>query len=105
MVISSSVYLTFEVVLNTQIEVIVSAPSLPINMVRIKISFPATPRSGVMPVERPTVPNADVTSNKICIKEYSGSQTHSARVPRLTTSRDKKATIKAFDMTSSDIFL
>ena len=63
MVMPSSVNLAFAVGLKVHRDAMVSGPSLPINMIRIITSFPAVPRSGVIPVDRPTVPNAEVTSN------------------------------------------
>lgn len=45
-----------------QSEATVRGPSLPIYMIRIDSSFAPIPRSVVIPVERPTVPKALVTS-------------------------------------------
>ncbi len=42
----------------------VTAPSLPINITRIITILPAILSSGVMPVDRPTVPKAETTSKK-----------------------------------------
>ena len=39
------------------------SPNLPANMVQARISFPTLEREVVMPVVRPTVPKAEVTSN------------------------------------------
>ena len=41
----------------------VKGPNLPANMVQARISFPTLEREVVMPVVRPTVPKAEVTSN------------------------------------------
>ena len=68
----------------------VKAPSLPINMTRIMINLLIGIRSGVIPVESPTVPKADTTSNKICINSRSGSRIHSRNVAIQTTRIDRK---------------
>lgn len=41
----------------------------PINIIKIRITLPQTVISAVMPVDRPTVARADVTSNKMRMKE------------------------------------
>ena len=71
----------------------VKAPSLPINIIRIIKSLLKFPSSGVIPVESPTVPKADVTSNISWIKLYPGSNMQSSNVPPHTTSRDRNAII------------
>ena len=43
----------------------VSGPVRPINMVSMMIIFPAGLRKGVIPVDKPTVPNADMSSKSI----------------------------------------
>lgn len=40
-------------------------PILPVNIVKIITNFPNVDRSVVIPVDSPTVPNAETTSNKI----------------------------------------
>ena len=51
----------------------VSVPILPMYMVRMIIVFPAKLKEDVIPVDKPTVPNADISSNKRLIKLLSGS--------------------------------
>ena len=46
----------------------VTGPTRPANIVRINQILPAVDNVGVIPVDNPTVPNAEVTSNKILIK-------------------------------------
>jgi hypothetical protein len=41
----------------------VRGPILPMNMVKIMMYFPASDIKGVIPVDKPTVPNADTSSN------------------------------------------
>ena len=86
-------------------DISVNAPSRPINIIAVSRSLPAAPSSGVMPVESPTVPNAEVTSNRFCIKEYSGSRTHIKKVPVQTTIRDRNITVNALEMVSAGSFL
>ena len=81
----------------------VNAPSLPINIITIMTIFPAVPSSGVIPVESPTVPNAETTSNKSCMKLYSGSSMHIRKVPIHTTARDNVVIIYALETLSFDI--
>ena len=53
-----------------------------------------------MPVDRPTVPKADVASNKSCRNVRSGSRRHRMNVPPASTNADSSVTIKAFWTTS-----
>ena len=46
----------------------VKLPTLPINIKKIITSLPTIVSVGVIPAERPTVPNADITSKVIVIK-------------------------------------
>ena len=59
----------------------------------------------MIPVERPTVPNAETTSNNSCIKLYSGSSTHIKNVATHTTVPESIVIINAFEIFCSDIFL
>lgn len=86
-------------------EIKVNAPTLPVNMTRMITAFPATLSAGVIPVERPTVPNAETTSNNSCIKLYSGSSTHIKNVATHTTVPESIVIINAFEIFCSDIFL
>ena len=70
------------------------------NMVKIRTSLLAGFRSGVMPVDRPTVPKAETSSNKSWRKEQSGSKMQSKKVPQHTTKRDKSAIMEDLDMDS-----
>ena len=78
----------------------VKVPTLPANMVKIKISLLATDKSGVMPVESPTVPNADTSSNNSWIKLYSGSKMHRRNVPIQTSSMERSDIMKALETAS-----
>ena len=51
-------------------------------------SLATHPKDGVMPVERPTVPKAETSSNRSWRKVYSGSRMHSKKVQAHTSSRD-----------------
>ena len=82
-------------------EIKVNAPTLPVNMTRMITAFPATLSAGVIPVERPTVPNAETTSNNSCMKVQPGSRMQSRNVPQQTTNRDKRAITAAFDKASA----
>ena len=52
----------------------VSGPILPISIVSVISNFPTTLRLCVMPVVRPTVPNAEVVSKSTLIKELPSMQ-------------------------------
>ena len=58
---------------------------------------------GVIPVESPTVPKADVTSNISGRKAVCGSKMHRRKVPAHTTSRERKAMRYAFEIPSAGI--
>ena len=75
----------------------VNAPSLPINMTEMITSLPAVQSSGVMPVERPTVPKAETTSKNIWIKLQSGSNMHMKNVAIQTTVIDRTVIIHALE--------
>ena len=70
----------------------VKAPILPVYITRIMTSLPATDSPGVIPVDSPTVPNAEITSNKSWIKVQSGSRIHIRNVAMQTTPRDRIVT-------------
>ena len=55
--------------MNIQSETIVKGPTLPMNIVTIITNLPATESVGVIPVDRPTVAKADMTSK---IRSLSG---------------------------------
>ncbi len=56
------------------IEAMVRGPSLPIYIIKIETILDPVERSGVMPVERPTVANALVISNRILVRLIPGSK-------------------------------
>ena len=72
-------------------------------IVKIIIIFPKTLKCDVIPVDNPTVPNADVLSNNNCIKVNLGSTIHNKNVLIMTTHKDKIATTKACIIIPSDI--
>ena len=72
----------------------VTGPTLPANMVIINHTFPAVDNVGVMPVDKPTVPNAEVTSNKTLIK-LTRSVMVSAMVTMTTKIKDMNITENA----------
>ena len=59
---------------------IVSVPILPTNIVSIKIYLDVSVKPAVIPVDKPTVPNADTSSNNIRIIAVSGSRIASKKV-------------------------
>ena len=61
-------------------------------MTRMITSLPTADRSGVIPVESPTVPKAEITSNSSWIKVQSGSSTHIRKVATHTTPSDRLVT-------------
>ncbi len=73
------------------------------NMVRQRRILLISVKCGVMPVERPTVPNPDTTSKKICINVRCGSVMQIARVMKHTRIAAKKVTVNAFRMLSEGI--
>ena len=81
----------------------VSGPSLPINMVVIRISFAPAFKSGVIPVDSPTVPKALTVSNSNFIKSSSGSAMHIRKVCTQTTASASMAMRNAWDTTSVGI--
>jgi hypothetical protein len=64
----SSEYVTPGNGLNDQIEAIVRGPRRPTNIVMMITSLLAADRFGVIPVDNPTVPNAETVSKRSCIK-------------------------------------
>lgn len=101
---SSSEYLALGSVRLTHIESNVMIPTLPINITKIITPFPAMLSSGVIPVESPTVPKAETTSNRSCIKLYSGSNIHIKNTAIHTTVPESIVIINAFVIFCSDIF-
>src|SRR5699024_3533618 len=57
-------------------------------------------RSGVIPVESPTVPNADTSSKSRCTKLHSGSVMQSRKVPAHTSSTERSEIVQAFERAS-----
>lgn len=86
--------------LYTHIVAIVRGPSLPINIVITTMFLLSGERAGVMPVESPTVPNADAASNTASPKLISGSITQSSNETNKTSINAKVAMKKAFSMVS-----
>lgn len=58
----------FGVFLEAKIKASVRGPSFPTIMSTIIVSFPIPSRLPVIPIDSPTVPNADTTSNKFARK-------------------------------------
>ena len=73
----------------------VNGPSRPMYMTATSKSLAAGPNPVVIPVDKPTVPNADVISNRISINPSPGSSTHMAKEPAQTTSIDNVLTTAA----------
>ena len=89
MVTGSSVYLALGSGWSIHMETRVNAPILPVYITRMMTSLPAADRPGVIPVESPTVPKAEITSNRSWIKVQSGSRTHIRKVATHTTPSDR----------------
>jgi len=81
----------------------VRVPILPIYMVRIIIVLPAKLNDEVMPVDKPTVPNADISSNKRLIKLLPGSVIASTNVEMKIREIENKAIEKALLIVSLEI--
>ena len=81
--------------LNIQIVTVVSGPSLPMYMIRISSSLLHGLKPGVIPVDRPTVPKAEVISSMMSPKGIPGSSMHMAKIPVNTTRADSAVTIAA----------
>ena len=86
-----------------QIDKSVKVPTLPANMVKIRTSLLPSPKDGVIPVERPTVPKADTSSNKSWTKLYSGSRMQRRNVPIHTSSAASSEIIDALERTSYEM--
>lgn len=78
----------------------VRGPTLPMNMVRTIIVLLNGHKSGVMPVDKPTVPNAETTSKSSEIKLLSGSKMQRINVDTQTTEAAKVVMIKAVIISS-----
>ena len=81
--------------LNTHRDAMVRAPRRPIYMITISTNFAVGSRFGVIPVESPTVPNADVTSNKTSINGRWGSMMQTRKLPTATTHAERVVTMAA----------
>ena len=71
-------------------------------MVSTMTALLAAERFGVMPVERPTVPNADTVSNSSFINSVCGSSTHSKNVEVHTTPEASKVMTNALRTISDE---
>ena len=87
-----------------------SGPARPINMMNVIISLPSVDNFGVTPVDKPTVPKADITS-KVNSKKLPltsvcecspNSVIESNITPIRTTINEVKVTADALDTTSED---
>ena len=78
-------------------------PILPMYMVRMIIVFPAKLKEDVIPVDKPTVPNADISSNKRLIKLLSGSVIDNINVEIKISEIENNAIEKALLMGSPEI--
>ena len=58
----------------------VRGPILPTNILKVMIYLPASERKGVIPVDNPTVPNAETSSNMSLKNGTWGSVNESKRV-------------------------
>ena len=47
----------------------------------VMVSFPITDNEGVIPIDKPTVPQAEVISKNICINDISGSDNERTKHP------------------------
>jgi hypothetical protein len=72
-------------------------------MVRMIIVFPAKLKEDVIPVDKPTVPNADISSNKRLIKLLSGSVIDNINVEIKISEIENNAIEKALLMVSPEI--
>ena len=72
-----------------------SGPSRPTNIVTMITSSEVSGRVGVIPVESPTVPNADTVSNAIGRMSSAWVVTCSSRVIPNTSATDSSATVSA----------
>ena len=70
-------------------EATVSGPTLPMYIIKIKTILLAPANLGVIPVDKPTVPKAEVTSNIFCTKVFCGSKIQSAKVPVMTIPNER----------------
>ena len=91
----SSEYLTWGSFCFIHTDSRVKAPSLPVYMTRMMTNFPAVLKSGVMPVESPTVPKAETTSKISCIRVQSGSRIHMRKVATQTTAPESSVIMHA----------
>ena len=73
----------------------VMTPRRPVNIRQDQDDLGDDAQLGSYAVDNPTVPNAETHSNSSCMKEYSGSATHSSIVPRQTTNSDMISTMNA----------
>ena len=99
----SSVYRTFCSGRSIHMVIIVNAPSLPINIRKIRISLLAACRSAVIPVDSPTVPKAETTSKSSCLISKEGSRRQSRKVPMRTAQRDSWVIRKAREVFSGEM--
>ena len=95
----------FDCFLKDHIEAMVSGPTRPIYIVNIIINSLIGLKSGVIPVDSPTVPNPDTTSKNSCMKVYSGSRMVNKKVFTQTSAIARKVSTNAFDMISLGSFL
>ena len=86
-------------------EAMVSGPNRPINIVTTRISLEKSVKSGVIPVDKPTVPNAETTSNSIFKKSVFDSPMHNNKVESITTFNPKIIITNAFAIISLGIVL
>ena len=75
---------------------IVKGPNLPANIVKIISSRPIFDSSGVNPIDKPTVPNAEVASNKYIRKSWPLSVMVRSMVIMTTMNNPLRATVNAF---------
>lgn len=79
-----------------QSDATVKGPSLPIYIMRMDRSFVPIPTVGVIPVERPTVPKALVTSKSASMIGTCGSSSAMPHVPIATTAIASRVMTAAF---------
>ena len=81
----------------------VNGPTRPMNMVAVSTSLVASPKQGVMPVERPVVVAADTVSKARAKKSRSGSQRHTTSNETSTKISDNAVTATARRMVRGSI--
>ena len=94
-IIRSSAYLIAAGFLFIKIEKIVNEPIRPANIVTISTNLEFIERELVIPVDNPTVPNAEKVSKRSLIKATLGSNIANNKIEKNTIANEKSSTTKA----------